>query len=243
MASNTNLDQILSQHNSITKPQTTNLIAGVFSWMFLALVISAVTSYLFKTSGLISVIIDPITFRPNPLGWIITLLPLGLVLLMSFGYQKLSAFSLAVIFILYSLLMGMSLSTIFLAYTGTSIASTFAITSLTFGIMALVGYTTKTDLTKLGSILMMALIGIIIATLINLFLHSGGLNLIINIIGVIVFTGFTAYDVQNIKTLSQDAEVNGWDIRKTVIMGALRLYLDFVNLFLFLLNFFGRRNN
>ena len=161
---------------------------------------------------------------------------------MSFGFNKLSITSLMVVFIIYSLLTGMSLSFIFLAYSSSSIAMTFFITAGTFGTMALLGYTTSTDLTKFGSILYMALIGIIIASIINWFMNSTGLDYIISIFGVLIFTGLTAYDVQKLKRIGAGVEYDGETKQKLIIMGALTLYLDFINLFLFMLRLFGGRD-
>jgi FtsH-binding integral membrane protein len=177
------------------------------------------------------------------LGWIIMLSPLGLVFWMSMGFNKMSAPTLTLVFMLYSILMGLSLSFIFLAYTSASIAKTFVITSGMFGLMALVGYTTKTDLSKFGSLMMMGLVGIIIASVVNFFLQSSTMDYIISFVGVLVFTGLTAYDVQKLKRIGASAMTQGEGMRKITIMGALTLYLDFINLFLFLLRFFGNRNN
>jgi hypothetical protein len=138
------------------------------------------------------------------------------------------------------MLMGMSLSFVLLIYTAASVYMTFAITAGMFGIMAVTGYTTKTDLTKFGSIMMMGLVGIIIAMVVNMFLHSSTLEYIISIIGVLVFTGLTAYDVQKLKRIGT-TEMDQVNMRKMSIMGALTLYLDFINLFLFLLRFLGNR--
>jgi hypothetical protein len=145
------------------------------------------------------------------------------------------------IFVVYSILMGASLSFIFLAFTGASIAKTFVITSGMFGVMAVVGYTTKTDLTKFGSIMFMGLIGLIIASVVNMFMQSDTMDYIISFIGVLVFTGLTAYDVQALKRIGAGATAETESTRKLTIMGALKLYLDFINLFLFLLRFFGDR--
>ena len=161
---------------------------------------------------------------------------------MSFGYQRLSPAILTLLFITFSLLMGMSLSFIFLIYTPGSIYKTFLVTSGMFGVMAVLGYTTKTDLTRFGSIMMMGLFGIIIAMVVNFFLKSGTLDYIISIIGVLVFTGLTAYDVQRLKKFGMSG-MEGAALRKASILGALTLYLDFINLFLFLLRFLGNRNN
>jgi FtsH-binding integral membrane protein len=147
------------------------------------------------------------------------------------------------IFVLFSVLLGASLSSIFLIYTSASIMKTFLITSAMFGTMAVVGYTTKTDLTKFGSIMFMGLIGIIIASVVNMFMRSGTMDYIISFIGVLIFTGLTAYDVQKLKRIGSKIGLEDEGARKITIMGALTLYLDFINLFLFLLRFFGNRNN
>ena len=158
------------------------------------------------------------------------------------GLQKLSVKTLLAVFLIYSTLTGISLSTIFSVYTTSSIATTFFISSITFGIMALAGYTTKTDLTKMGSLLFMGLIGIIIASVVNIFLGNGMLDIIISIVGVLVFTGLTAYDVQKIKEIGMSVEHGSETGQKLMIMGALTLYLDFINLFLMLLRLFGNRD-
>ena len=161
---------------------------------------------------------------------------------MGFGFQKYSAQFLLGIFLLYSILTGISLSTIFSIYSNGSIASTFFISALTFGVMALTGYTTKTDLTKLGSLLIMGVVGIVIASIINVFLGSSLMHYIISIIGVLVFTGLTAYDVQKIKNIGNQIEQSTENSQKMMIMGALTLYLDFINLFLMMLRLFGNRD-
>ncbi len=225
-----------------TIPVAKTFLSGVFMWMFLALSITAVTSYLFATTpSLLNMLINPETGSMSGTGWIVMLAPLGLVLLMAMGYQRLSASSLVLIFVVYSILMGASLSFIFLIYTGASIAKTFLITSAMFGVMAVVGYTTKTDLSKFGSIMFMGLIGIIIASVINMFMRSEMMDYIISFIGVLVFTGLTAYDVQKLKRIGASVTGETENARKLTIMGALTLYLDFINLFLFLLRFFGNR--
>jgi hypothetical protein len=154
-----------------------------------------------------------------------------------------AASTMLLVFVLYSVLMGASLSFIFLAYTGASIAKTFVITSAMFGFMGFVGYTTKTDLSKFGSIMMMGLVGIIIASVVNMFMRSGTMDYIISFIGVLIFTGLTAYDVQKLKRIGAGISGENETTRKLTIMGALTLYLDFINLFLFLLRFFGNRNS
>ncbi|PKP34996.1 MAG: BAX inhibitor (BI)-1/YccA family protein [Bacteroidetes bacterium HGW-Bacteroidetes-17] len=217
-------------------------IANVFTWMFLALAVTAVTSYFFASSeSLISSMINLETGRMNMLGWIVTLSPFAFVMIITFGLQRLSFSTLSFLFIVFSILMGMSLSFILLVYTASSVFLTFIVTSATFGVMAFLGYTTKTDLTKFGSLMMMGLFGIIIASIANFFMHSSTLDYMISFIGVLVFTGLTAYDVQKLKRIGNGQVYGSLPKSKLVILGALNLYLDFINLFLFLLRFLGSR--
>lgn len=221
-----------------------SFMAKVFSWMFIALGITALTAYLFGTSQeLFSMLIKA---RPDGsasmsvLGWIVMLAPLAIVFIMSLGFEKMKASTMMILFIVYSILMGMSLSFIFMAYTTASIFKTFLITAATFGVMAVVGFITDTDLSKLGSILLMGLIGIIIASLVNMFMGSERLDFIISIIGVLIFTGLTAYDVQKIKQIGMSEIEADETTRKLAIQAALSLYLDFINLFIYLLRLFGK---
>jgi len=229
-----------------TKTLSNTFIANVFSWMFAALGLTALTAYLFGTSESLIQLLYTVNAKGGAsmsgLGWIVTFAPFVIVLIMSFGTNKLNARQTVLLFVLYSVLMGMSLSSIFIVFTSTSIFKTFIITAGMFGVMAIMGYTTKTDLTKLGSILLMALFGMIIAVLVNMFTHSARLELIISIVGVIVFTGLTAYDVQKIKQIGQTGINDGEVMTKVTIFAALSLYLDFLNLFLYLLRFFGKRD-
>ncbi len=219
---------------------SSRFLRSVFTWMGIALTITAVVAYYFSSSvTLISLLINESGL--SILGWIVMLAPLGFVIAMSYGYQRFSASTLTLLFGLYSVIMGVSLSFILLIYTSASIFQTFAITAGMFGFMAILGYTTKTDLSKLGSILFMGLIGIIIASIVNFFLKSSSLDYIISFIGVIIFTGLTAYDMQKLKKISMSLNTDSETISKLTIMGALTLYLDFINLFLFLLRFFGNR--
>ena len=175
------------------------------------------------------------------LKWIVMLAPLGIVFYMSFGINKMSAVKAQTVFWIFAALMGLSLSWILLVYTGVSVARVFFITSATFGAMSIYGYTTKRDLTKLGSFLIMGLVGIIIASLVNIFLKSSMMYFVISILGVLIFVGLTAYDTQKIKNMyaaSDTGELMG----KKAIMGALTLYLDFINLFIMLLRLFGQRS-
>jgi FtsH-binding integral membrane protein len=225
------------QSQSVAK----TFMSSVFGWMFVALGITAVTAYLFASSpSLISQLYTESGM--SILGWVVMLAPFGFVMFMSFRFQQMSRSTLSMMFLFYSILMGMSLSFILLAYTSASVFSTFIVTSGTFGLMALVGYTTSTDLTKFGSILMMALVGIILASVVNFFMKSGTMEYIISILGVLIFTGLTAYDVQKLKRIGMaTGEYQGESRDKLAIMGALTLYLDFINLFLFLLRFLGNR--
>ena len=176
----------------------------------------------------------------SALMWIVMLAPLGVVFYMSFGIKKMSAAKAQMTFWIFAALMGASLSSIFLIYTGASITRVFFITSGTFGAMSIYGYTTKRDLTKLGSFLMMGLFGIIIASIVNMFMKSTMMYYVISILGVLIFVGLTAYDTQKIKNMylvSDSGEMMG----KKAVMGALTLYLDFINLFIMLLRLFGQR--
>ena len=174
------------------------------------------------------------------LKWIIMLAPLGIVFYMSFGINKMSSSKAQTTFWIFAGLMGLSLSSILLVYTGLSVTRVFFITSATFGAMSIYGYTTKRDLTKLGSFLMMGLIGIIIASIVNIFMKSSMMYFVISILGVLIFVGLTAYDTQKIKNMYASTD-SGEIIGKKAVMGALTLYLDFINLFIMLLRLFGQR--
>jgi uncharacterized protein len=227
----TQADLRLAQSNFITK---------VYAWMSMALVISALAAvYVASSPALQNIILG------NRLVFYILIFgELGLVMFISAGLQRMSAMTATLLFVLYSLVNGLTLSVIFLVYSGASIASTFLITAGTFGAMSMYGYTTKRDLTQIGSLLIMALIGILIASIVNIFVASSALYWIISYIGVAIFIGLTAYDTQKIKELGASGFDTSEGMRKVAILGALTLYLDFINLFLFLLRIFGgRRNN
>lgn len=223
-------------------------MSRVFSWMFAGLVITAFASYLFATVPSLSSVMyvrDAVTggiMGMTGMGYVAMFAPIGLVLLMSFGINKLSYSAMAIAFIGYSLLMGMSLSTIFIVYVQASIFKVFFITAGMFGLMAFLGFTTQTDLTKFGSILMMLLFGVIIAMVVNYFTHSSQMDYLISLACVAIFTGLTAYDVQKLKRIGAQVGTNGdATVGKTAIFGALSLYLDFINLFLALLRLMGNR--
>jgi len=178
----------------------------------------------------------------SPLKWVVMLAPLAMVFFLSFRINSMSVAAAQTTFWIYAALMGLSLSSIFLVFTGQSIVQTFFITAASFGALSLYGYTTKRDLSAMGSFLIMGLFGLIIASLVNIFLASSALGFAISVIGVLIFAGLTAYDTQKIKEMYYDAD-DVVVVGRKAIMGALTLYLDFINLFMFLLQFLGNRNN
>jgi FtsH-binding integral membrane protein len=174
-------------------------------------------------------------------GYLVMFAPLGLVMWLGFGINRLSASAAQGIFWAYATLMGLSLSSIFLVYTGESIARTFFVTAGTFGAMSLYGYTTKKDLTGMGQFLIMGLIGLILASVVNMFMQSSALAFATSVIGVLIFVGLTAYDTQKLKNMYYQVAGNSEAMAKASIMGALNLYLDFINIFMYLLRFMGDR--
>lgn len=213
------------------------LMRKVYVWMTLALVITGFTAYGVATSPGI----QQLVFGNSIVMWGLIIAEFALVIGVSAAINKLSLTTATLMFILYSVINGALLSYIFLIYTASSIATVFFITAGTFGAMALVGYTTKTDLTSMGKILFMALIGLVIATLVNLFVKSSGFTLILSYVGVLIFVGLTAYDSQKIKQMMLQAPDAGEGAQKLALLGALTLYLDFINLFIYLLRIFGKR--
>src|SRR4030088_1093941 len=196
-----------------------------YGYMAGGLVLTGIVAYAAAASGFYQTIAD------TGLIWIVMLAPLGFVLALSFGIQRMSAETAMVLFWIYAAIMGLSLGSIFLVFTGTSIARVFFITAATYGAMSLYGYTTKSDLSRFGSFLMMGLIGIVIASLVNILIGSIALQFAISVIGVVVFVGLTAYDTQRIKEMYleyDNADIAG----KKAMLGALSLYLDFINLFM-----------
>ena len=210
-----------------------SVMRKVFGKMSLGLLATAVTSFLVLSSETMLSLL----FSSSAVMWILLAAELGLVLFLSARIDKMSSATATAMFYLYSVVNGLTLTPIFLLYTQTSIAMTFAITAGTFGAMALFGYVTKQDLSKFGSILFMALLGLIVCIVVNLFLGSSMLDLIISGAGVLIFVGLTAWDTQAIKRMC--AETDPSMVSKVATMGALSLYLDFINLFLYLLRFFG----
>ena len=208
----------------------------VYGYMAAGLGISGIVAYLAVSTGLYQQIVE------TPLIWIVMLAPLGMVLLLSFGVDRMSVGAAFFAFWIFAALMGLSLAGIFLVFTGASIARVFFISAATFAAMSLYGYTTGRDLSRFGAFLFMGLIGIIIAGLVNIFVGSSALQFAISVIGVIVFTGLTAYDTQRIKQVYLAADPADITTKKAII-GALMLYLDFINLFMMLLQLTGQRRD
>jgi FtsH-binding integral membrane protein len=221
---------------------------SVYNYMASAVLLTGIVALFFAKSGAISSLFNIVetsrglAMSPSLLGWVVMLAPLGIVMTMSFGLNRLATGTLQLLFWSFAVLMGLSLSTIFLQYTDMSIAQVFFATSAGFAGLSLWGYTTKRDLSGFGTFLLMGLIGLLVAMVVNMFLNSGTMSLVISVIGVLLFAGLTAYDTQKIKSLY--AHVAGSEMMgKVVIMGALNLYLDFINMFLFLLRFMGNGRN
>jgi uncharacterized protein len=217
-----------------------SFMARVFMWMTIALAITAFVAYFFAKSTALMGMLYSAEGGMTILGWIVMFAPVGFVLLMSFGFQKLSAPVMIILFIIYSLLMGMSLSFIFMTYTTGSIYLMFLIAAGIFAGMSILGYTTKIDLTRFGSIMLIGLVGVVIASVVNMFLRSSALDFIISIVGVLIFIGLTAYNVQNLKRIGSGINMGDSSATKQAVMGALTLYLSFINIFLFLLRLFGK---
>ncbi|OJF77433.1 MAG: hypothetical protein BKP49_00100 [Treponema sp. CETP13] len=243
-------------NNSITLKQARpevqqKFMTGVYRWMVLALAISGLAAYASAYIPLVAnadptkpplALVDLIYAAANGMGmWALIIAELVLVFTLSARIRKMSLSSAKIMFLVYSLINGITLSVIFLVYTSTSIAQVFFISALLFGSMSIYGARTKKDLTSAGRYLMMAVFGIIIASVINIFFKSSGLDWLISIIAVVVFTGLTAYDTQKMMRIAQynDGSEN---FQKVAIIGALELYLDFINIFLHLLRLFGNRN-
>ena len=207
---------------------------SVYNYMASGVLLTGIVALLFASSGLAAQVLM------TPLRWLIILAPLGFVMAMSFGLNRMKTSTLQALFWAFSVTMGLSMSSIFLVHTGMSIAQTFFAVAAGFAGLSLYGYTTKRDLSGFGTFLIMGIVGLFVAMLINLFLQSPAMMLAISAIGVLLFAGLTAYDTQRIKSMY--AYVAGSDMMgKVVIMGALSLYLDFINMFMFLLQFMGQR--
>jgi uncharacterized protein len=210
---------------------------SIYNYMFIGLAITGVVAFMVASS--------PAAMQAifgTPLKWVVMLAPLGFVFLFSARIQSMSPSTAQLVFWAFAATMGLSMASIFIVFTGTSIARVFFITAAAFGATSLYGYTTKADLTRMGSFMFMGLIGIVIASLVNIFLASSALQFAISVIGVIVFTGLTAYDTQRLKELYADSYDRD-TLGRMAIMGALQLYLDFINLFTMLLQLMGQRND
>lgn len=222
-----------------TKEISKTFISNVFIWMFAALLISGGVSYFFANSSLFEVLM-----RGGKLvNYAVMFAPLGFVIALGAGYKRFSYGMLALLFLLFSIVMGVSFSYIFHIYKPETITTIFFASAGLFGTMAFVGYRTTTDLTKMGSYLMMALIGMIIVSVINIFfVNSEPLDYVLGYVGVLIFVGLTAYDMQKIKMMAASVDVNEEESKKMMLFGGLSLYLDFINIFLLLLRLFGGRD-
>lgn len=232
------LDRLIREQEGSLSLAFPALMRKVYLWMTLALVLTGITAYGVASSpGLMMTI-----FQTPAIMWGLIIAELAIVIAISAAINRLSLTTATLLFVLYSVLNGATLSLIFAVYTMSSIANVFFITAGTFGVMAAYGYFTKRDLSSWGKLLLMALIGLIIATLVNIFLvKSSGFDLILSYAGVLFFVGLTAYDTQKIKQMLAMQTDMGEGAQKVALLGALSLYLDFINLFLYLLRIFGRR--
>ena len=232
---------VFVQEKSVSK----KFFANVFLWMFVALAVSAVSAFMLATSpAIMSYLIGDRGF--TVLGYIAIFAPLGLVMLMGAAMQRLSYPALVGIFLLYSILTGVMLGFVLLIYTSASIAICFAAAAIIFAVMAVMGYTTDVDLSKFGPILMAGVIGLVVVSIINMFIGSDTLGYVLGFVGIAIFTALTAYKVQEIKRIGEGLDENGNEIaladsKKLALMGALSLYITFINLFLSLLRVFGDR--
>ena len=215
------------------------LMRKVYTWMTLALVLTGLTAYGVATSPGIMMAL----YSNSALMWGLVIAEFALVIGISAAINRLSLSTATLMFVAYSVINGAMLSSIFMIYTAASIASVFFITAATFAVMALIGYTSKTDLTSVGKLLFMALIGLVIATIVNMFIGSSTLTMICSYVGVLIFVGLTAYDSQKIKNMLMQAPDAGESSQKLALLGALTLYLDFINLFIYLLRIFGDRRD
>ena len=219
-------------------------MSKVYGTMSIGMLLTFAVAWAVGTSPqLLSVFRDPATLQPNILGWIIMFAPLGMVFLFGAAINKLSAAGAQTLFYVFAAVMGLSLAWIFVAFTGMSIAQIFLVTSIAFAGLSLYGYTTKKDISGWGAFLIMGVIGLVVAMIVNIFLQSPAIMFAISILGVLIFAGLTAYDTQNIKNTYLQHAAHGdseW-MAKSGIMGALSLYLNFINMFMFLLQLFGNR--
>ncbi len=212
-----------------------SVMRQVYVWMGLGTLLTAAVAYVTVNSPLVNLTANPLIL----IGALVA--ELGLVAGISFGFNRISALTATMLFLLYAALNGFTLSVVLLAFTTASVVGAFVATGALFGAMSIIGYTTHVDLSKFGTFLMMALIGLLIAMVVNIFISSGPLDLIISVIGVLLFTALTAYDTQRISRMAAQMDAQGEAGAKLGIFGALKLYLDFINMFLFMLRLIGRR--
>jgi FtsH-binding integral membrane protein len=235
------MSNTLDNNNALTAAASRAFFRSVYTYMFGALGISGIIAYSAGTPEFMSTYFIS-EGGISPLFWVVVFAPVGLGLLIQMAYNKLSLGVLTILFIAYSALMGLSLSTIFLIYEMGAIASTFFVTAGAFAGMAILGYTTKTDLTKFGSLLYMVFIGMFIAGIVNIFMKSDSIGFIIACLGVFVFTGLTAYSMQQLKGVAESPDYTEEQRNKLALIGGLQLYILFINLFLSLLRIFGGRD-
>ena len=227
---------------SLSQDYARDFIKSVYNYMFAALTISGVISYFIGTNpALLASLFMTATGGLSMVFYIVLFSPIVISLVMAGGFNKFSFGTLMALFVLYAVLLGMSLSVLFMAYSTSTLASTFLLTAGSFGFMAFLGYTTKTDLTKFGSLLYMLLFGVIISSVVNMFLGSSGFDYIISLVSVFIFTGLVAYEMQMIKNMAHQAQMDGTLRQKLALFAGFQLYLTFVNLFLSLLRLLGNR--
>jgi FtsH-binding integral membrane protein len=214
---------------------------SVYNYMASGVLLTGIVAMLMVSRGWVMALINPATGRPSGLGWIVTFAPLALVLIFNFGFNRISSTTAKAMFWAFAALTGASLSTILLIYTSSSVAQTFFATAAGFASLSLWGYTTKRDLDGWASFLLIGLVGLIVAMFINRYWPSGPLGMTISLVGILIFAGLTAYDTQKIKSMYFVVGSAGEVAQKVAVMGALALYLDFINMFLFLLRFMGDR--
>ncbi len=214
---------------------------SVYNYMASGVLLTGIVALGFANSSLINLVVNPATGQATPLFWVALFAPLGVVFALSFGINRISARTAQLLFWAYAALIGVQFSSLFLVYTGASIAQAFFATAAAFLGLSLYGYTTKRDLSAMGTFFIMGVVGLLVAMLVNMFLRSPVMDLAISAIGVLVFAGLTAYDTQKIKSIYFAVSGNGEALAKSAVIGALNLYLDFINMFLFLLRLFGDR--
>jgi FtsH-binding integral membrane protein len=238
------MEELIDNNGNYSAELSRVFFRNVYTYMFGALGISGILAYMVGTNELMfaQLFLNAAGTGLSPVFWIIAFAPVGIGLLIQMAYERLSMGFLLALFIVYSGLMGLSLSSIFMVYNMGAIASTFFVAAGAFAGMAILGYTTKTDLTKFGSLLYMVFIGMFIAGIVNIFIGSDSMGFIIACLGVFVFTGLTAYQMQQLKEVSQQPYLSAEDRNKLSLIGGLQLYILFVNLFLSLLRILGSRD-